>query len=165
MESWCGAGALACPCDAADRPCADARGKTKQQHPQRVHAPKRAFLLLLLTIPPHQIPFPYTHAAVTGPRKDFTTGESIFGELRGGTLVRVSTALARRLLQPGCALLAGLGSGIPFELAVGLNGLVWVNAGAPQHVIAVANAIERAEFLDEEQCAALAAAAVKEAGR
>ena len=40
---------------------------------------------------------------------------------------------------------------------------MWVNAGVPQHVIAVANAVERAEYLDEDQCAALAAAAVKEA--
>ena len=67
-------------------------------------------------------------AAGTGPKKDWMTGQSVYGELKGGTLVHVSTGLARRLLDPECAILTSIGSGVPFEIAVGLNGTVWVQA-------------------------------------
>ena len=100
----------------------------------------------------------------SGPRRDWMTGQALFGELRGGALVRVSTALARRLLDPGCALLAALGAALPFELAVGLNGCVWVLARAARQVAAVAAVLERAEFLDDDQCRALVAALVAARG-
>jgi exosome complex component RRP40 len=100
----------------------------------------------------------------SGPRRDWMTGQALFGELRGGTLVRVSTALARRLLDPGCALLAALGRGVPFELAVGLNGCVWVLAREARQVAAVAAVLERAEFLDDAQSEALVAALVAARG-
>ena len=58
------------------------------------------------------------------------TGESIFGELRGGTVLRVSCNLAFRLFNPACAVLASFGAAVPFEVAVGLNGIVWVRASS-----------------------------------
>ena len=64
------------------------------------------------------------------PKKDWMTGQSVYGELRGGTVLRVSTGLAARLLDPDCAILTALGGGVPFELAVGLNGAVWLQAGS-----------------------------------
>ena len=91
-------------------------------------------------------------AALAGPRRDWTSGQALFGELRGGALARVSSGLARRLLDPRCALLAALGAAAPFELAVGLNGLVWVQAREPRHAAAVVAAIERAEGLGEVEC-------------
>ena len=63
-------------------------------------------------------------------RKDWTTGQTVYGELRGGTLVTVGLAHARRLLQPDCALLATFGESIPFEVAIGMNGLVWLRAAS-----------------------------------
>lgn len=56
------------------------------------------------------------------------TGQSVFGELKEGTVCRVSSAVARRLLEPDCSVLMRLGANIPFEIAVGVNGLVWVRA-------------------------------------
>jgi exosome complex component RRP40 len=89
------------------------------------------------------------------------TGQSLFGELKGGVLAHVSTGFARRLLDPSCALLATLGQSVPFEVAVGLNGLVWVAAQQPKHAVAVVSALERAELLDETQSAEVAAAVVR----
>lgn len=52
----------------------------------------------------------------------------MFGPLVGGTVLPVSLATARRLLDPECAVLTELGAAIPFEVAVGVNGVVWVQA-------------------------------------
>ena len=98
-----------------------------------------------------------------GPKKDWVTGQGVFGELHGGRLVHASLGLARRLLDPGCALLSTLASRFPFEAAVGLNGLVWVSAEEGWQVDAVAEALEGAEGLDEAGCAALARGAAERA--
>ena len=58
------------------------------------------------------------------------TGESVFGELKGGTVLQVSCNLAQRLFNPGCAVLSSFGAAVPFEIAVGLNGMVWLRAGS-----------------------------------
>ena len=90
------------------------------------------------------------------PRKDWATGEALFGELKGGRLVAVPLGLARRLLDPTCALLAALGCALSFQLAVGLNGLVWVSGAADAETQAVCTAIESAAHLDEPACKILA---------
>ena len=61
------------------------------------------------------------------------TGESIFGELRGGTVLHVSCNLAARLFNPSCAVLSSFGAAVPFEVAVGLNGLVWLRASSREY--------------------------------
>ena len=45
-------------------------------------------------------------------------------------------------------MLEALGAVIPFETAVGANGLVWVRAGNARHTVIVTNAILNSEFLD-----------------
>ena len=95
--------------------------------------------------------------------RDWMTGASLYGELKGGMLVSVSLAHARRLLRPQCALLAALGASLAFEVAVGVNGLVYVRAPTTRQAVIICNAIERCGGLDEEESAtfarALAAAA------
>ena len=89
------------------------------------------------------------------------TGQAVFGELKGGLLAAVPTDLARRLLDPTCALLAALGAAFPFEVAVGLNGLVWVHAGASsRNAAAVARALEAAAAVPEASCADLVREAI-----
>ena len=68
--------------------------------------------------------------SIGGPKRDWMTGQSVFGELKDGTVITVSLALARRLLKPDCAVLSALGQAWPFEIAVGLNGLVWLRAAS-----------------------------------
>ncbi|XP_074278682.1 exosome complex component rrp40-like [Silene latifolia] len=65
-----------------------------------------------------------------------------FGPLNDGFMFETSTGLSRILLSsPPCPLLEGLGKKLSFEIAVGLNGRVWVNAESPAKVVLVCNAI------------------------
>jgi exosome complex component RRP40 len=57
--------------------------------------------------------------------------------------------------------LEALGSALPFELAVGLNGRVWVNAAKPSHVVLVGNVICQAETMTPEEVTQRVRALVK----
>jgi exosome complex component RRP40 len=62
--------------------------------------------------------------------KDWVTKESVFGELLDGLVFECPTGICAELLDPRCAVLQALGEVAPFELAVGANGRVWLNAEA-----------------------------------
>ncbi|KAK1281013.1 hypothetical protein QJS04_geneDACA002840 [Acorus gramineus] len=71
-----------------------------------------------------------------------------FGPLKDGCMFETSTGLARMLLSsPTCPVLEALGKKLSFEIAIGLNGRVWVNAPSPAAVILVSNAIVSSETL------------------
>ncbi|KAF9611669.1 hypothetical protein IFM89_034852 [Coptis chinensis] len=71
-----------------------------------------------------------------------------FGPLKDGYMFESSTGLSRMLLSsPTCPVLEALGKKLSFEIAIGLNGRVWVNAEAPSTVILVSNAIMTSESL------------------
>ncbi|GAB2289544.1 hypothetical protein Dimus_023854 [Dionaea muscipula] len=71
-----------------------------------------------------------------------------FGPLKDGFMIETSTGLSRRLLSsPPYPVLADLGKELSFEIAVGLNGRVWVNAESPSTVILVSNMILNSESL------------------
>ena len=80
-------------------------------------------------------------ALETDKKKDWTNGESQFGELKGGLVFTVSPAMCRRLSQTGCPLLQALGKVIPFEACIGLNGRVWIAAEDPRDVVLIRGAI------------------------
>lgn len=85
-------------------------------------------------------------------RKDWLTNEGTYGPLNGGTSFRVSLGLARELLRPSNVVLSALDqSGIPFEIAVGVNGLVWVNSPEVEYTIMILNAIKNSEVMTVEQ--------------
>ncbi|GFR41490.1 hypothetical protein Agub_g2181 [Astrephomene gubernaculifera] len=70
-----------------------------------------------------------------------------FGHLKEGTVINCSSSLARQLLaSPTAPVLEALGSGLQFELAVGLNGRVWLTAATAATCVVVANAILESEF-------------------
>ncbi|KAI9025327.1 hypothetical protein CLU79DRAFT_745066 [Phycomyces nitens] len=75
-----------------------------------------------------------------------------FGEIKGGHVFTCSLGLCRRLLNPDTPILRLLGDEMPFELAVGMNGRVWVNANTIKDTITVCNAIQNSEYLSEEEC-------------
>ncbi|KAF9468484.1 hypothetical protein BDZ94DRAFT_1245466 [Collybia nuda] len=68
-----------------------------------------------------------------------------FGEVKGGFLVRCSLKMCRELLDPNHFLLPLLGGRFPLEVAVGMNGRVWVNAKEPKLVIVISRCIEAAD--------------------
>ncbi|GAA5836000.1 hypothetical protein JCM11251_006623 [Rhodosporidiobolus azoricus] len=62
-----------------------------------------------------------------------TQKASGFGELKGGMLVRgVELGRCRALLSPQNPLLSKLGASFPFEIAVGMNGRVWIKASSEE---------------------------------
>ena len=74
-----------------------------------------------------------------------------FGQLKGGTMMSVKTGLARRLLsRPPLPALVALGETLAFEMAVGLNGRVWINADAAATVATVRTALMHLETMDGE---------------
>lgn len=90
------------------------------------------------------------------PRKDWMTNEGCYGELRGGTVCRISTGLARELLHPDNVVLNELAKAkLAFEVAVGVNGFLWVHSGLPEYTILLQNAIKNSQVLTEEQVRAM----------
>lgn len=94
--------------------------------------------------------------------KDWMTNEGTYGPLNGGTSFRVSIGLARELLLPDNAVLSALDkSGIPFEIAIGVNGMVWVNSPEPEITIMILNAIKNSEVMPEDKVRGMVKVMVK----
>ncbi|KAL2243942.1 UNVERIFIED_CONTAM: Peroxisomal membrane protein PEX14 [Sesamum indicum] len=75
-----------------------------------------------------------------------------YGPLKDGFMFESSTGLSRTLLStPTCPVLETLGKKLAFEIAVGLNGRVWVNATSPSVIVLVANTIMQTESLSPAQ--------------
>ena len=55
----------------------------------------------------------------------------------GGYVLTCSIGLCRRLLQNNCPILMALGKRVAYEIVVGLNGRVWVNAASQQQTIMI----------------------------
>ncbi len=77
-----------------------------------------------------------------------TTGRADgLGELKGGMVFEISLSMARRLMMPDPAkqgavvVLEECAEKIPYEIAVGRNGKIWVNAGDTRKTLAVGRAI------------------------
>ena len=71
-----------------------------------------------------------------------------FGPLKGGFLAAVTSATCRALLaQRPCALLAALGVALQFEMAVGLNGRVWLDSSAPRTTITLAKLLAEVQAI------------------
>lgn len=81
--------------------------------------------------------------------KDWVTGESEFGELKGGHLFDCSLDLAKTLLDPKCYVLKAIGERISFEMAIGMNGKVWLEAEEIKDTISIANLILQSEKMSE----------------
>jgi len=81
------------------------------------------------------------------------TGKSEgMGPLKGGMLFDVSSGLARRLMmgggKGGVVLLEEFGEKIRFEIAIGRNGKVWINATSVKETLAIGKAFAQ---VDEKQ--------------
>ncbi|KAI7838848.1 hypothetical protein COHA_007462 [Chlorella ohadii] len=88
-----------------------------------------------------------------------------FAHLKGGMVFEVSTTHARSLLsRPPAAVLSALGRSLQFEMAVGQNGRVWVDAPSAATVVLVANTVQSSEFLTPQQQEQLVAALLKGSG-
>ena len=66
--------------------------------------------------------------SVTGVKKDWVTGESLFGELKSGYIHSVRTQFAKMLLADYDDILSNIGERLAFECCIGVNGRIWLRA-------------------------------------
>ena len=82
------------------------------------------------------------------------TGAATFGKLESGpacVVARVSPTFSRRLLSKDAPVFSALARHLKFEVAIGLNGAVWIRAASTLDTIIAKNAIENAEHLEADQ--------------
>ncbi|KAL8450486.1 hypothetical protein Emag_003176 [Eimeria magna] len=76
--------------------------------------------------------------------KPWTSSEKVLGELRDGIIVELPIPFALSLLCRDSLILQLLGSRVPFEIAVGFNGRVWIRAATNVLSMRLANCITAA---------------------
>ncbi|RWS24451.1 exosome complex component RRP40-like protein, partial [Leptotrombidium deliense] len=68
-----------------------------------------------------------------------------------GFMVTVPINVARRLLSPDCLLLRNLGTKFKYEIAVGLNGRVWIRGSTRLTTEFIVNTVNELEYLTEQE--------------
>jgi exosome complex component RRP40 len=80
---------------------------------------------------------------------DPSTGKSEgLGPLKGGMVFPISLGMARRLLagkKGGVSVLEGLAEKVGFEVAVGRNGVLWVDGGKVRLTLAIGRAVQEVD--------------------
>lgn len=69
------------------------------------------------------------------------------GQLQDGYSFVCTLGLCRKLLRSDCAILAEVGKYAKYEIAIGLNGRVWIKSDNPDTTMFVCHAIENSEFM------------------
>ncbi|KNH06401.1 exosome complex component RRP4 [Perkinsela sp. CCAP 1560/4] len=75
-------------------------------------------------------------------RRDWVTGEGDFGQLNGGLVINVPPFLARMLLEKRISIIDRIASYASFDLAIGLNGRIWIKASSAQVSSGIAYILE-----------------------
>ncbi|CAH0513502.1 unnamed protein product [Peronospora belbahrii] len=96
-------------------------------------------------------------------KKDWMTGLAIYGELIDGYVFKTSIGLAKSLLREECQVLASLGKSLAFEVAIGVNGVVWVNSKTTKNIIIISNAIMNSETMSPSEIDAMVSRLVEDA--
>lgn len=78
-------------------------------------------------------------------KRDWVTGEAMFGPLKGGMMVTVSVRFAHQLMVDSCPVLNILGEKIQFEIAIGMNGNIWIDSESIRHTIIIINTLTKAD--------------------
>lgn len=73
------------------------------------------------------------------------------GVLQDGFIFTCSMNLIRKMLNPQCTLLKLLGSKIPYDVALGMNGKIWLKTKSIKETIGIGSAILAAEHLTNEE--------------
>ncbi|KAG6964397.1 hypothetical protein JG688_00007740 [Phytophthora aleatoria] len=96
-------------------------------------------------------------------KKDWMTGLAVYGELNDGYVFKTSIGLAKALLHEDCQVLASLGKKLAFEVAVGVNGVVWVNAKTTKNITIISNAIMNSESMSPSEVDGMVSRLVEDA--
>lgn len=88
-----------------------------------------------------------------------------YGALEGGYLLKdQSLGLCRRLLSPEDVTLNIIGEKVEYEIVVGMNGRLWIDAEDKKVVIVIASILRGVEFLSEGEARLFIAKTFQEAG-
>lgn len=100
----------------------------------------------------------------TGSKKEWSTGETVYGPLQtGGVVVKCSIGFAKKLLQAESPLLLAVAKCFPYEIAIGVNGFVWYRTGSTKDSIVLWTTLTEADRrnLDDYHTEALVDVLVK----
>lgn len=73
------------------------------------------------------------------------------GVLTDGFAFNCSINLVRKILNEKCPLIKALSKEVPFEMAAGMNGKIWIKAKTVKETIAVGNAILSVEHISDSE--------------
>ncbi|XP_058059644.1 exosome complex component RRP40 [Anopheles bellator] len=73
------------------------------------------------------------------------------GILHDGFLLNCSLNLIRKILNPKCTFLSLLAKELAFEMAVGINGRIWIRGKGVRETIAVGNAVLALEYVSNDR--------------
>lgn len=76
--------------------------------------------------------------------QEWTTGEAFFGELKGGLDFQVSSVYARQLLRDE-SVFSQIKKHSSFEVAIGVNGVIWIKAKNEGNNVIIMNIIKTCE--------------------
>lgn len=83
---------------------------------------------------------------------DATTGKAAgFGQLQEGMLIEVGLGFARHLISEGHPVLDAIGKKYPYEVAIGVNGRIWIKGPDLQTTWRICQWIQKAEFTPQGQ--------------
>ncbi|RWS01662.1 exosome complex component RRP40-like protein, partial [Dinothrombium tinctorium] len=68
-----------------------------------------------------------------------------------GFMIDVPINVCRRLLAPECRLLKNLGTKFKYEIAIGMNGRIWVRATSHQATTFICNTLAEIEYLNDDE--------------
>jgi exosome complex RNA-binding protein Rrp4 len=75
--------------------------------------------------------------------KAWHTGQATFGHMKEGAVFDITIELCQKLLKPeGAAFLKQIGERFSFEIVVGYNGRLWLNAADPREPVFIFNLLQ-----------------------
>jgi len=83
--------------------------------------------------------------------KSWVSGEALFVELKGGFMFDCSLNWAHRLNRIKSPHLKYLSTFFPFEVAIGVNGRMWIKACHIKHTLMLANILKNGEYCNMRQ--------------
>jgi len=124
-------------------------GATKRNKPE---LKKGDIVYARITMTNKDIDTELTCLSNTGSKKEWTTNETIYGELSNGLLIHLSNlSIVNTLLVPDCTVLNSLGKHFAFEVAIGMNGLIWIRSQDNMITIIIRNAILNSQYICDNE--------------
>ncbi len=88
-------------------------------------------------------------------KHQWVTQQAYFGPLTAGTSCTVSLQAARQLLEAEEGVLQLCGERVEYEVAVGMNGRVWVGCDSALATVLIVNAVVNAQHMNAQQTSAM----------